>query len=142
MNTDTISRAQLLEEIKLRRNQGTIGKVEAARWEKIVAAFPAAAAPEAGPPEVQEAKSLRWLAAMFPYIPNPEDENDRLCNAIHVYAQRGADKIESVEKEKAELLQAWRETCEACGYNLNPCEYQDCAAHKFRAAWSKKETRK
>lgn len=40
MNTDTISRAQFLEEIKRRRNQGTIGKTEATRWEKIVKAFP------------------------------------------------------------------------------------------------------
>jgi len=43
MSNDTISRAGLLEEIKRRRNQATIGKTEAARWEKIVKAFPAAA---------------------------------------------------------------------------------------------------
>lgn len=48
MNTDTISRAQLLEEIKRRRNQGAIGRVEAARWEKIVKAFPPADADRAG----------------------------------------------------------------------------------------------
>ena len=44
MNNDTISRAALLEEIRRRRNQAAIGKTEAARWEKIIKAFPAAAA--------------------------------------------------------------------------------------------------
>ena len=42
MSNDTISRAALLEEIRRRRNQATIGKTEAARWEKIVKAFPSA----------------------------------------------------------------------------------------------------
>lgn len=96
MNSDTISRAQLLEEIKRRRNQGIIGKVEAARWEKIVETFPDAKAPAPEPAEIPEAKSLRWLTFNFPFTPNPEDETDRISNAIHVYAQRGAAKIEAL----------------------------------------------
>lgn len=96
MNTDTISRAQLLEEIKRHRNQGTVGKVEAARWEKIIETFPAIPQPVPEPGEVSEAKSLRWLAFNFPFTPDPEDEADRISNAIHTYAQRGADKIEAL----------------------------------------------
>lgn len=32
--------------------------------------------------EIPEVKSLRWLANMFPYVKNPQDESDRMCNAI------------------------------------------------------------
>lgn len=96
MNTDTISRVQLLEEIKRRRDQGAIGKVEAARWEKIVEAFPPAPATLPEPAEIPEAKSLRWLAFNFPFTSAPEDDTDRLSNAIHLYAQRGAEKIEAL----------------------------------------------
>lgn len=40
MNTDTISREKLLQEIHRLRNQSVIGKTEARRWEKIVESFP------------------------------------------------------------------------------------------------------
>lgn len=96
MNSDNISREKLLEEIKRRRNQGIIGKVEAARWEKIVETFPDATAPAPEPAEIPEAKSLRWLANMFPWTENPQDETDRMTNAIHVYATAGADKIDAM----------------------------------------------
>lgn len=46
--------------------------------------------------EVPEAKSLRWLANMFPWAENPQDETDRMTNAIHIYAERGANKIEAL----------------------------------------------
>ena len=48
--------------------------------------------------EIQEVKSLRWLANMFPYIENPEDDTDRMTNAIHIYCSAGADKIEELQK--------------------------------------------
>lgn len=48
--------------------------------------------------EVAEAKSLRWLENMFPWTPHPKDENDKLSNAIHLYAKRGADKIDELSK--------------------------------------------
>ena len=44
--------------------------------------------------EIPEAKSLRWLANMFPYTENPEDETDKMTNAIHIYCTAGADKLE------------------------------------------------
>lgn len=44
-----------------------------------------------------EVKSLRWLANMFPYIEHPEDETDKITNAIHVYTTAGADKIEMLQ---------------------------------------------
>lgn len=47
--------------------------------------------------EIQEVKSLRWLANMFPYVDEPQDETDKLTNAIHVYCSAGADKIEELQ---------------------------------------------
>ena len=49
--------------------------------------------------EIPEVKSLRWLANMFPYIENPEDDTDRMTNAIHIYCTAGADKIEELQKQ-------------------------------------------
>lgn len=54
--------------------------------------------------EIKEAKSLRWLANMFPFTENPQDEEDKMCNAIHVYAEAGADKINELQ-EKINKLQ-------------------------------------
>lgn len=53
--------------------------------------------------ESQETKSLRWLANMFPFTENPEDEGDKMCNAIHVYAKAGADKINELQETIDEL---------------------------------------
>lgn len=47
--------------------------------------------------EIAEAKSLRWLANVFPLIENPEDDIDKMSNAIHVYCTAGADKIEELQ---------------------------------------------
>lgn len=44
-----------------------------------------------------EVKSLRWLANMFPYNEHPEDETDKIANAIHAYTTAGADKIEMLQ---------------------------------------------
>lgn len=46
--------------------------------------------------EIPEVKSLRWLANMFPFIENPENDADRVCNAINVYCTAGANKIEEL----------------------------------------------
>ena len=51
--------------------------------------------------EIPEVKSLRWLANMFPFTENPEDEVDKMSNAIHIYCTAGADKLE----EYASLLE-------------------------------------
>lgn len=53
--------------------------------------------------EIKEAKSLRWLANMFPFTENPEDEGDKMCNTIHVYAEAGADKINELQETIDEL---------------------------------------
>ena len=53
--------------------------------------------------EIAEVKSLRWLANMFPFTKNPQDETDRMTNAINVYVTAGADKIEELDK-KCEAL--------------------------------------
>lgn len=46
--------------------------------------------------EIPEAKSLRWLANIFPFVDKPQDETDKMSNAIHVYCTAGADKIEEL----------------------------------------------
>ena len=53
--------------------------------------------------QIPEAKSLRWLANMFPWTDNPQDETDKMTNAVHTYAMAGADKIEALGKELEEL---------------------------------------
>lgn len=53
--------------------------------------------------DIPEVKSLRWLANMFPLQIPPIDENDKLCNAIHLYSRAGADKIEAQAKRIEEL---------------------------------------
>lgn len=58
-----------------------------------------------------EAKSLRWLANMIPLQIPARDETDKLCNAIHLYAQAGADKLDDLEgevNEKNALLRSLR----------------------------------
>lgn len=40
------------------------------------------------------AKSLQWLSNMFPYVEHPENEVDRMSNAIHIYSKAGAEKIQ------------------------------------------------
>lgn len=54
--------------------------------------------------EIPEVKSLRWLANMFPFTENPQDETDRISNAIHLYCTAGADKIEELSMINDELL--------------------------------------
>ena len=50
-----------------------------------------------------DAKRLRWLANMFPMQIPAKDENDKLCNAIHLYSTAGANKIEAQERRIQEL---------------------------------------
>lgn len=47
--------------------------------------------------EIPEVKSLRWLANMFPFTENPQDEADRISNAINLYCTAGANKIEELD---------------------------------------------
>lgn len=49
--------------------------------------------------EIPEAKSLRWLCNQFPITIPPQDDGDRMMNAIHVYCEAGADKIEKLQAE-------------------------------------------
>ena len=60
--------------------------------------------------DIPEVKSLRWLANMFPMQIPARDDDDRLCNAIHLYCTAGADKIEAqelrIQELDAELMEA------------------------------------
>lgn len=49
--------------------------------------------------EVPEAKSLRWLAFIFPKIENPADDCDRMTNCIHLYCTNAAKLIEQQRDE-------------------------------------------
>ena len=53
--------------------------------------------------EVPEAKSLRWLANMFPYVEDPQDEADKFSNIIHLNCAAGAAKIEALYAENQQL---------------------------------------
>ena len=41
-------------------------------------------------------KALRWLTLQFPYITNPSDDSDRLCNCIYLYCSSAISEIESL----------------------------------------------
>lgn len=45
-------------------------------------------------------------------------------------------RIEELEHANAEMLEAWRDVCEACGFN-GGCEYRYCASHKWRSLWKR-----
>ena len=51
------------------------------------------------------AKSLQWLS-MFPYVEHPENEVDRMSNAVHIYSKAGAEKIQELEQE---LERQWKD---------------------------------
>lgn len=53
--------------------------------------------------EIPEAKSLRWLCNQFPITIPPQDDGDKICNAIHVYCEAGAKKIEELQAEVERL---------------------------------------
>ena len=48
--------------------------------------------------ELPEEKQMRWLANMFPYIKNPQDEADKMSNVIHIYCTAAADKIKELQE--------------------------------------------
>ena len=45
---------------------------------------------------------------MFPYIEKPKDDTEKMNNAIHVYATRGADKIEQLEEDISMMIDNMR----------------------------------
>lgn len=49
--------------------------------------------------ELNESKSLKWLANMFPFIKDQKDETDRINNAIHCHCTNGATKIDELQSE-------------------------------------------
>lgn len=46
--------------------------------------------------EIAEAKSLRWLANMWPLVEDPKDEADKMSTTIHLYCTAAADRIEQM----------------------------------------------
>ena len=60
--------------------------------------------------EIPEAKSLRWLCNQFPITIPSQDDGDKICNAIHVYCEAVAKKIEELQKE-VERLKVFEEHC-------------------------------
>ena len=65
--------------------------------------------------EIAEVKSLRWLANMFPFTENPQDEEDKMCNAIHIYCTAGADKLEKYAALINELNNQLEKHKKSCG---------------------------
>lgn len=80
--------------------------------------------------EVKEndvAKSLRWLSNMFPFMEHPEDEADRMSNAIHIYSKAGAEKIQELEQK---LERQWTdqedEITVCCRYDMGTEKINFC----------------
>lgn len=53
-------------------------------------------------------------------------------------------RIEELEKENADMLEAWKEVCEACGFNEacdvnDGCEHSTCGGHRWRTRWRSRE---
>lgn len=68
--------------------------------------------------EIHEAKSLRWLVNQFPLTLPARHDTDKICNAIHLYAKAGADKLEAQAKRIEELERSQEALCEATvGYS-------------------------
>ena len=61
--------------------------------------------------EIPEAKSLRWLCNQFPVTIPAQDDGDRMMNAIHMYCEAGAKKIDELQKE-VDGLKIYEEYCE------------------------------
>ena len=56
----------------------------------------------------EAAKSLRWLANMWPEVKAPASDVDKMCNCVHCYCERGADSIDELIK----LAERRRDTCQ------------------------------
>lgn len=46
--------------------------------------------------EIHEAKSLRWLANMWPLVEDPKDEADKMSTCIHLYCTAAADRMDQM----------------------------------------------
>ena len=57
--------------------------------------------------KIPEASSLRWLVNQFPITKKPKNDVDRISNAIHLYCEAGANKIEELHKELEELREIY-----------------------------------
>lgn len=67
-----------------------------------------------------EAKSLRWLANMWPLIEEPQDDADRMSTTIHLYCTAAADRIEQMAETIAfsREIQAERDSLKVEKLNL------------------------
>ena len=43
-------------------------------------------------------KQLKWLTFNFPYVEDPKDDTDRICNCIHLYCENAVAVIDELEK--------------------------------------------
>lgn len=65
--------------------------------------------------EIAEAKSLRWLANMWPLVEDPKDEADKMSTCIHLYCNAAADRMDQMAEtiEYARMLNAENERLNA-----------------------------
>lgn len=81
--------------------------------------------------DIPEAKSLRWLANMFPYTEGAMDDVDKMSNCIHLYATNGANKIDELANRKQGTwiynTDDWtpHRRCSECGYNFPIISHED-----------------
>ena len=67
-----------------------------------------------------EAKSLRWLANMWPLIEEPQDDADRMSTIIHLYCTAAADRIDQMSEaiDYGRQIQAERDALKIDKLNL------------------------
>ena len=49
-------------------------------------------------------KQLKWLVFNFPWQDKPVSESDRMCNAIHKYAQDAVDLLKAQEPVEPKIV--------------------------------------
>lgn len=73
--------------------------------------------------EIQESKSLRWLANMWPLVEDPKDESDKWSTTIHLYCTAAADRMDQMAEaiEYARKIKQERDAAVADIESARPC---------------------
>lgn len=61
-----------------------------------------------------DAKALRWVAAQFPLNPEPKNNDDQLCNALHLISSAGSTDIEELTNLTDTLMEYLNGYCWCC----------------------------
>lgn len=74
-------------------------------------------------------KELHWLQFNFPWQDNPENDADKMCNAIHKYAGDAIELLEEREPAVPKELNMYPRGVYACG----ACGHAAVGSNDYRA---------